>query len=67
ALQELSRHRIASLSVKSSRYTLRELKEVESFLPLNETNLERAKEFLVFVDNEKVNAMSVLALENLRI
>ncbi|RVZ08618.1 thymidylate synthase (FAD), partial [Helicobacter pylori] len=67
ALQELSRHRIASLSVKSSRYTLRELKEVESFLPLNEMNLERAKEFLVFVDNEKVNAMSVLALENLRV
>ncbi len=67
ALQELSRHRIASLSVKSSRYTLRELKEVESFLPLNETNLARAKEFLVFVDNEKVDAMSVLALENLRV
>ncbi len=30
-LQELSRHRIASLSVKSTRYTLKELKNEESF------------------------------------
>ncbi len=30
-LQELARHRIASLSVKSTRYTLKELKEEESF------------------------------------
>ena len=30
-LQELARHRMASLSVKSTRYTLKELKEEESF------------------------------------
>lgn len=30
-LQELARHRIASYSVKSTRYTLKELKEEESF------------------------------------
>ena len=30
-LQELARHRVASLSVKSTRYTLKELKEEESF------------------------------------
>lgn len=31
ALQELARHRIATLSVKSSRYTLKELKKEKSF------------------------------------
>jgi len=31
-LQELARHRMASLSVKSTRYTLKELKEEETFL-----------------------------------
>ena len=31
-LQELARHRIASLSVKSTRYTLKELKNEQSFL-----------------------------------
>jgi thymidylate synthase (FAD) len=30
-LQELARHRMASLSVKSTRYTLKELKDEESF------------------------------------
>ena len=30
-LQELARHRIASLSVKSTRYTLKELKDEDSF------------------------------------
>lgn len=53
--------------MKLSCYILRELKEVESFLFFNEMNLERVKEFLVFVDNEKVNVMSVLVLENLRV
>jgi thymidylate synthase (FAD) len=36
-LQELARHRMASLSVKSTRYTLKELKEEEVFL--NKFNL----------------------------
>lgn len=38
-LQELARHRIASLSVKSSRYTLKELKNEEPFLENNSQNL----------------------------
>ncbi|WP_297811907.1 FAD-dependent thymidylate synthase [uncultured Helicobacter sp.] len=66
-LQELARHRISSLSVKSTRYTLKELKNTESFLPLNTQNLFRAKEFLVFTDNELVDRASVQALENLRL
>ncbi|MFC3867813.1 FAD-dependent thymidylate synthase [Helicobacter equorum] len=66
-LQELARHRIASLSVKSSRYTLKELKHCESFLPLDSINLTRAQQFLVFCQEPKVNEASVYALENLRV
>ena len=65
-LQELARHRIASLSVKSTRYTLKELKEEASFLPFCVDNMERAKHFLVFTSNQAVNEASILALENLR-
>lgn len=65
-LQELARHRLTSLSVKSSRYTLKELRNVPSFLPVNEENLARAEAFVVFTNNEKVNIASLKALENLR-
>ncbi|WP_104727738.1 FAD-dependent thymidylate synthase [Helicobacter felis] len=66
-LQELARHRMASFSVKSSRYTLSELKKQESFLPLNAQNLERAQKFLVFTGVKAVDHASVQALENLRL
>lgn len=65
-LQEISRHRIASLSVKSTRYTLKELKNEESFLPIDEQNISRAKKFIVLTSNENVNIASIKALENLR-
>lgn len=65
-LQELARHRMASLSVKSSRYTLKELKNEVSFLPINSNSLKRAEKFLVFTSNVLVNEASVFALENLR-
>lgn len=65
-LQELARHRMASFSVKSSRYTLKELKDEPSFLPIDETNTQRAERFVVFTSNEKVNHASIHALENLR-
>lgn len=65
-LQELARHRIASLSVKSSRYTLKELKNEASFLPIDLNNLKRAEKFLVFTSNALVDEASVFALENLR-
>nr|QGT50302.1 flavin-dependent thymidylate synthase [uncultured Helicobacter sp.] len=65
-LQELARHRLTSLSVKSSRYTLKELRNVPSFLPVNEENFARAEAFVVFTNNEKVNIASLKALENLR-
>ncbi len=62
-LQELARHRMASLSVKSTRYTLKELKKQE---PFGETDLERASEYIVLTGVELVDGMSVKALENLR-
>lgn len=65
-LQELSRHRMASLSVKSSRYTLKELKNEASFLPINDENFARAGRFLVFTENESVDFASIYALEYLR-
>ena len=66
-LQELARHRIASYSVKSSRYTIKELKDEASFLPLDSHNIERARKFIVLCKNELVNEASIKALENLRI
>ncbi|BCD46820.1 FAD-dependent thymidylate synthase ThyX [Helicobacter suis] len=65
-LQELARHRMASFSVKSSRYTLKELKDEASFLP-PEQNLKRAQKFLVFTGVEAVDLASIQALENLRL
>jgi thymidylate synthase (FAD) len=63
-LQELARHRMASLSVKSTRYTLKELKDEPEFT-LN--HKDRAKKYLVFTDIEIVDEMSIKALENLRL
>jgi thymidylate synthase (FAD) len=63
-LQELARHRMASLSVKSTRYTLKELKAEESYAC---RDFKRASKYLVMTDNEKVNEMSIIALENLRL
>ena len=73
-LQELSRHRIASLSVKSTRYTLKELKSEEPFTEYTDMNdqeylptgRERAEKYLVMTTDERVNRYSILALDNLR-
>jgi len=62
-LQELARHRMASLSVKSTRYTLKELKEELSF---SIDNKERAEKYLVMTGVDMVDEMSIRALENLR-
>jgi thymidylate synthase (FAD) len=73
-LQELARHRIASLSVKSTRYTLKELKGESPFTEYTDLNhqeyldngRERAEKYLVMTEDERVNKMSILALDNLR-
>jgi len=62
-LQELARHRMASLSVKSTRYTLKELKSEPQF---STKDIQRAKKYLVFTNVALVDEMSIKALENLR-
>lgn len=73
-LQELARHRMANISVKSTRYTLKELKKEEPFTEYtdmetqeyNNNGRERAEKYLVMTSDERVNRMSILALDNLR-
>ena len=62
-LQELARHRVASLSVKSTRYTLKELKKEAKF---ELGDFERAARFIVLTGDETVDNASIKALENLR-
>ena len=62
-LQELARHRMASLSVKSTRYTLKELKDETTFTLDDKA---RAEKYLVMTGVEIVDEMSIRALENLR-
>lgn len=62
-LQELARHRIASLSVKSTRYTLKELKKEPKFLI---DDFKNASKYIVLTGNEAVDNASIKALENLR-
>ena len=57
-LQELARHRMASPSVKSTRYTLKELKESSQTIDY--------EKFLVFTGVESVDKASRLALDNLK-
>lgn len=63
-LQELVRHRIASYSVKSTRYTLKELKNEEPFIGAE--CLDRAKKFIYLSDNPVISAVSTIQLETLR-
>ena len=70
-LQELARHRIASLSVKSTRYTLKELEDEPSFREqLGDTwesfDMERVAEYCILTDNSEVNYSAAVALENVR-
>ena len=62
-LQELARHRMASLSVKSTRYTLKELKTIE---PFEEDDFEGASKFIVLTGNGMVDSASIKALNNLQ-
>lgn len=75
-LQELARHRIASLSVRSTRYTLKELKDEVPFFrtawdeeagePVTVINHHRADKYLVLTGERWVDWASYKALENLR-
>jgi len=59
-LQELARHRTAKLSVKSSRYTLKELKSAPT---ITEVNMNK---YIKLTGNEIVDRASLLALQNLQ-
>lgn len=63
-LQELARHRMASLSVKSTRYTLKELKNESEF---KENDFQNASRYIVLTGNEIVDKASIKALENMRL
>ena len=76
-LIEMSRHRIASYTVKSSRYTLQELKKEEPFNIVKYKSYYgiwiriandgvRASKYIVLTGDEDVDNMSILALENVR-
>ena len=62
-LQELARHRLASPSVKSTRYTLKELKDTEPFM---EDDYNSASRFIVLTGNSMVDTASIKALNNLQ-
>lgn len=59
-LQELARHRIASYSVKSTRYTLKELK---NYVPITVYNFEK---FAVMTGESDIDVATVSALEGLQ-
>lgn len=63
-LQELSRHRLASLSVKSTRYTLKELKNEQN--PFKFNDFAAAARYIVLTGDIEVDNASICALENLR-
>lgn len=62
-LMELTRHRLASYSVKSTRYTLKELRNEPEFTIKDK---EGASKYINLTDNENVDECSIQALENVR-
>lgn len=79
-LQELARHRIASFSVKSTRYTLKELKIIdEPFctysvasdgtlnIHVTKEKLKAAEQYLVLTGKLSTDLKSISALEQLRL
>lgn len=73
-LQELARHRIASLSVKSTRYTLKELEDEPSFVKSyvnadtpNTFDMDRVSDYVVLTEEEDIDYSIACALEKTRI
>lgn len=67
-LQEISRHRLTSPSVKSTRYTLKELKDEAEFnsFKVGEPDYLRASKYLVWTGNHDVDITVFFMLEDLR-
>ena len=71
-LQELARHRMANLSVKSTRYTLKELRTEEEFFGYTPAGRERASKYVVLPPvsiggNGDLACAIIEGLENLRV
>lgn len=67
-LQEVVRHRISSYTIKSSRYTLQELKDEESFIYHNKiSRLGTALKYIVLLDDRDIDYNNCVALEKLRL
>lgn len=69
-LQEVARHRMASLSVRSTRYTLKELRDEKPFTGNDgesyQEEYERANKYIVMTGEHLVDYASIGALEGLR-
>lgn len=59
-LQELARHRTARLTVKSTRYTLNELRNIDTIMYYT------ADKWIVMTDDDRYNRYSILALQNVQ-
>lgn len=66
-LQELARHRVASYTVKSSRYTLDELKNEIDFVEEDDKNNTRARKYIVFTGDKLVDTHNIYCLNELRL
>ena len=71
-LIELTRHRLASYSVKSTRYTLKQLAKDEHFAltetgMANKENFQRAVKYINLTGNELVDSCAVSSLSNLQV
>jgi len=63
-LQQIVRHTFESyFTVKSTRYTLKELKNIE---PFSEDDFDGASKFIVLTNDNRVNKASIKALNNLQ-
>lgn len=63
-LQELARHRLASYSVKSTRYTLK--KDLAKESSFTASCLPRAKKYIVITGEPLIDHSNIMNLENLR-
>jgi len=67
-LMEHTRHRIASISVKSTRYTLKELKEeTEPFYDETTFHYQRARKYIKLTHDVRANRAAIRGLEEVRL
>lgn len=65
-LQELARHRVASYSVKSTRYTLKELKNEDDIISRGTWSKAMVGNYVVLTDNNSIDNTIAKALHRLQ-